>query len=129
MKKNLLLIALLFVFGSTFAQHQAAVLNTAASTNVKQEVPPTSAVQLNDDMSIMLNTALPVMATYKVDVKHYASNMSDQRAADSFVKQFERPNVSCKVNAKTNVLTITLKMTGETSTWTAEQWNEHLKSN
>ena len=129
MKKHLLLFALLFVFGSTFAQHQAAQLNTASTTNVKQEVPPVLAVQLNDDMSILLNTALPVQSTYKVDVKQYASNMPNQKAADQFIKQFERPNVSCKVDVKTYVLTITMDMNTETRSWSAERWNKSLKSN
>jgi hypothetical protein len=51
MKKTLFLFAMLFVFGSTFAQQQAAGVKTGTTSNyVKTQAPDAPAVKLNTDL-------------------------------------------------------------------------------
>ena len=83
--------------------------------------------QLNDDWSIQLDSTIPLSDEYRVDVSHYASNMSDQQSADAFMDNFERDNVDIDVDYEKLVATIKLTFTSDNEDWTLEDWNEYLK--
>ena len=103
------------------------LLLVAVSSSVQAQKKSTA--QLNDDLSILLDTNEPVSTTYEADISHYASNTADQQKADQFIKQFERPYAKMEVDLKNHKVTITLELNAVTSGWSVEKWNEYLKSN
>ena len=86
-------------------------------------------IQLNNDYTMTLNYGLSESGTYVGDVSQFASNMPDQQTADQFMEQFERDYVSIEVDLQSQKAMVTLELNATTSTWSKEQWNEHLKSN
>ncbi len=128
MKTNLkifisFLVFSLIAFGSLSAQ------TTTSNGQGDQSANAYFDIQFNGDFTLTLTKGLTESGTYVGNVSQFESDMPDQQTADLFMDQFEREHVNITVNLQSLKAMVALELNETTSSWSMQQWNDHLKSN